>query len=168
MCFQDYLMIDDSNETPPPRNIMVTNYKGQEAIIDFSGDSVIYSGDLPIDESAKIFFEAVRRCWGIMITIKIIEKDKLYPKFGQALRNPDTILVRKDLPRWARLSTIVHELYHLEDNTESQVWREVRAILVQLFIPFIGGLMSIGLTIIDKKRMLFYYKKYIKKGDCDS
>jgi len=30
-----------------------------EAIIDFSGDKVTYSGDLPVDEAAKIFFDAV-------------------------------------------------------------------------------------------------------------
>ena len=100
-------------------------------------------------------------------TIKYVTSaDK--PNFGKAIKATDMIYVKESLPRWARLSTIVHELYHLEDNTESQVWREVRAILAQLFIPFIGGLMSIGLTIIDKKRMLFYYKKYIKKGGCDS
>jgi hypothetical protein len=32
---------------------------GREATIDFGGDEVIYSGDLPIAESAKIFFECV-------------------------------------------------------------------------------------------------------------
>jgi len=30
-----------------------------QAVIDFSGDKVTYSGDLPIDESAKIFFDFV-------------------------------------------------------------------------------------------------------------
>lgn len=30
-----------------------------EAIIDFSGDKVTYSGDLPVDEAAKVFFDAV-------------------------------------------------------------------------------------------------------------
>ncbi len=30
-----------------------------QAIIDFSGDKVTYSGDLPVDEAAKVFFDAV-------------------------------------------------------------------------------------------------------------
>ncbi len=30
-----------------------------QAIIDFSGDKVTYSGELPVDEAAKVFFEAV-------------------------------------------------------------------------------------------------------------
>lgn len=30
-----------------------------QAVIDFSGDKVTYSGDLPIDESARIFFDFV-------------------------------------------------------------------------------------------------------------
>ncbi len=30
-----------------------------QAIIDFSGDKVTYSGDLPVDEAAKVFFDVV-------------------------------------------------------------------------------------------------------------
>jgi hypothetical protein len=32
---------------------------GKHFNIDFSGDKVTYSGDLPVDEGAKIFFDAV-------------------------------------------------------------------------------------------------------------
>lgn len=35
----------------------------QKAIIDFGGDEVTYSGDLPPAESAKLFFEAVFAHW---------------------------------------------------------------------------------------------------------
>jgi len=41
----------------PITTITLPSSDGREAIIDFGGDAVIYSGDLPIDESAKIFFE---------------------------------------------------------------------------------------------------------------
>ena len=40
-------------------NIMITNPKGKSATIDFSGDQVTFSGELPVDEAAKIFFEHV-------------------------------------------------------------------------------------------------------------
>jgi len=30
-----------------------------QAVIDFSGDKVTYSGELPVDEAAKVFFDAV-------------------------------------------------------------------------------------------------------------
>jgi hypothetical protein len=43
----------------PPLNITVYGPDGREATIDFGGDAVVYSGDLPVDESAKIFFDAV-------------------------------------------------------------------------------------------------------------
>ena len=39
--------------------IIIQGKDGREAIIDFSGDKVTYSGELPIDESAKLFFEYV-------------------------------------------------------------------------------------------------------------
>jgi len=44
----------------PSHNITLINPSGVEAHIDFNGDKVIYSGDLPVDESAKIFFDAVK------------------------------------------------------------------------------------------------------------
>ena len=64
------LTIDDSMPTlkinnSPSRNLILTHEDGRKATIDFSGDSVIYSGDLPVEESAKIFFEAFRGCWEI-------------------------------------------------------------------------------------------------------
>ena len=94
-----------------------------------------------------------------MITIKITEKEELYPKFGQALRNPDIILVRSDLPRWVMISTIVHELYHVLDTKAKLTWwREIRAILAQLFIPFIGGLGVIIMSL-SPYRLKFYIER---------
>jgi len=46
----------------PMHSFVVTN-GDKEAVIDFGGDSVKYSGDLPVDESARIFFEAVFLHW---------------------------------------------------------------------------------------------------------
>lgn len=42
-----------------PMAVLSFNKGDKEAAIDFDGDEVTYSGDLPVDESAKLFFEAV-------------------------------------------------------------------------------------------------------------
>lgn len=39
-------------------SITITN-NDKEATINFCGDKIVYSGELPVDESAKIFFEYV-------------------------------------------------------------------------------------------------------------
>jgi len=48
----------------PPRMITLCSPDGKQATIDFGGDAVVYSGDLPVDESAKIFFDAVFSYFG--------------------------------------------------------------------------------------------------------
>lgn len=45
--------------TIKPPTVFQLSANGRTAYIDFGGDAVKYSGDLPIDESAKVFFEAV-------------------------------------------------------------------------------------------------------------
>jgi hypothetical protein len=43
-----------------PRNIVLHHRDGRKAIIEwFDGDRVEFSGDLPVSEAAKIFFDAV-------------------------------------------------------------------------------------------------------------
>ena len=43
----------------PTPNIILTHPDGRKAIIDFGGEKVTFSGDLPIDEAAHTFFVAV-------------------------------------------------------------------------------------------------------------
>lgn len=45
--------------TPAYHNIILSNKKGQQAVIDFSGDIVTFSGELPVDEAAQLFFQYV-------------------------------------------------------------------------------------------------------------
>lgn len=47
--------------------IVLRNAEGRTARIDFGGDEVKFSGDLPVDEAAKIFFETVKS-WGLKVT----------------------------------------------------------------------------------------------------
>ncbi len=43
----------------PMNTITLPSPDGRKAIINFGGDAVTYSGDLPVDEAAKLFFEEV-------------------------------------------------------------------------------------------------------------
>ena len=50
-------------QTEPPRTFTFQSPDGREAVLDFSGDEMTYSGDLPVAESAKIFFDLVLAHW---------------------------------------------------------------------------------------------------------
>lgn len=48
------------SQMEPIRTLTISKGTGEkEAVIDFSGDEVTYSGDLLVDESAKLFFDAL-------------------------------------------------------------------------------------------------------------
>ena len=44
---------------PPSSSITFVPPDGRSALIDFGGESIVYSGDLSVDVSAKLFFEAL-------------------------------------------------------------------------------------------------------------
>lgn len=47
-------------KTPVVRHVLLFEAKdGREATVDFGGDAITYSGELSVDESAKIFFNAL-------------------------------------------------------------------------------------------------------------
>jgi hypothetical protein len=46
-------------ELKPERMIRFCGSKARSAILDFGGDAITYSGDLPVDEAAWIFFQHV-------------------------------------------------------------------------------------------------------------
>ena len=41
------------------RNFVMTNDDGKQAIVDFSGDTVTYTGELNVDDAARLFFDKV-------------------------------------------------------------------------------------------------------------
>jgi hypothetical protein len=47
----------------PTHNFVMRNSDGKEAVVEFGHDTVTYSGDMPVDEAAKQFFEAVLSHW---------------------------------------------------------------------------------------------------------
>ena len=54
-------------------------------------------------------------------------KDLIYPRFGYADPEKDTVYIREDLPKKVRKFVREHELYHLQDDSKWWVWREIRA-----------------------------------------
>ncbi len=53
-----FMVSNDAFQWEPTRNLILDNGK-QEAVINFDGDEVTYSGDLPVSESAKLMFNAL-------------------------------------------------------------------------------------------------------------
>ena len=51
-------------EYTPTTVLMFQAPDGRTATIDFGGDKIIYSGDLPVDESAKLVFESFKHLCG--------------------------------------------------------------------------------------------------------
>ena len=43
-----------------PHQLIFANEEGKEAYINFGGDEITYSGDLPVAESAKLFFKVFK------------------------------------------------------------------------------------------------------------
>ncbi len=97
-----------------------------------------------------------------MIKIKFLPKEDLYPFFGKAINNQNIIYIRDDLPKWIKMSVIVHEIYHLDDLSQNTFYREVKAIMAQLFMSFFGGIGCIVMSLTPS-RLKAYYKKYVKK-----
>ena len=57
--FIDYTKIEKITNITPIYAIIIRSPKGKQSKIDFSGDKVTYSGDLPVDEAARLFFDSV-------------------------------------------------------------------------------------------------------------
>lgn len=96
--------------------------------------------------------------------IAIIEKtkDELGPKFGLAKPSQREIHIREDLPKWVKMSVIIHELYHIDDKSENVFWREIKAIMSQLFMTFFGGIGCIVMSLTTE-RLKFYITRFKNK-----
>ena len=56
-------VIDTILEVTPCRSLTFCSKDGKTAKVDFSGDKVVYSGDMPVDESARVLFDAVLKIY---------------------------------------------------------------------------------------------------------
>ena len=58
VCFASTVDSGEIWSIQPATQLIFEGDDGREAVIDFGGDEITYSGDLPVSESAKLFFEA--------------------------------------------------------------------------------------------------------------
>lgn len=97
-----------------------------------------------------------------MITIIEKTKDDLGPKFGLSQPSQRKVYIRKDLPKWIKMSVIVHELYHIDDKSKNVFWREIKAIMSQLFMTFFGGIGCVIMSL-STTRLKFYITRFKNK-----
>jgi len=97
-----------------------------------------------------------------MIEIRFKEKGKMGPYFGWALPLSRIVFVREDLPKWVRMSVIVHELYHLDDTAKNMIWREMKAFCAQLFVPLLGGIGALVMSL-NPERVRYFWRRFIKR-----
>jgi hypothetical protein len=90
------------------------------------------------------------------ITITYLPKEDLDPLFG--LQRQDQVYIRDDLPKWAQMAVLVHEVYHVHDRSTNTLWCELKAIAAQFFMSLIGSLIVVILSL-SPKRLKFYWNK---------
>jgi hypothetical protein len=68
--------------TEPAHNIMITSPDGRKAVIDYGGPTLTISGDLPLDDAARCFFEHL---YGFIVTDRR-KKEDIIAALEEALR----------------------------------------------------------------------------------
>jgi len=91
-----------------------------------------------------------------MANIKYVSKNKLYPKFGEAVKN--SVFIRNDLPSPVKKFVKEHELYHLEDNAKNWIWREIKANTSATIKHPLGFIITLVMSL-QPYRLKFYIKK---------
>jgi len=89
--------------------------------------------------------------------LEYVENEQIRPRFGIAFPEQGIAWVRGDLPKFARLFVSIHELYHLTDESENVLFREVRANLYPFWAIPAGFFWVIFATLISRERMAFYW-----------
>ncbi len=95
-----------------------------------------------------------------MAKIKYLPKQKLYPSFGRAENN--TAYIRKDLPKPVKEFVKDHELYHLKDNANNWVIREIKANSYSALRHPLGFIITIIMSL-QLYRLKFYLNKIKEK-----
>ena len=97
-----------------------------------------------------------------MPEIFYVPRAKLYPRFGYAQPAKQRAYVREDLPECVKKFVTVHERYHLEDNAQWWVWREIRANMAgALKHPM--GFMVCALMSLTPQRLKYYWQRIVGK-----
>lgn len=95
--------------------------------------------------------------------IEYVPKKELYPAFGRAFSDQETIYIRADLPDSVQKFIKDHEIYHLTDKTKWWVWREIKANIYGAIKHPIGFVYCVFLSL-SWYRLKFYITR-IKRGN---
>ena len=87
-------------------------------------------------------------------------KAEMDPRFGFAIPELQKVYVRGDLPACVRQFVVMHECYHLSDDTSWWVWRELKANM-HAAIRFPIGFMGCLLMSTAPRRLCYYFKRMI-------
>ena len=90
--------------------------------------------------------------------ITYLPREKLYPRFGYALPAKQIAYVREDLPGCVKRFVTVHERYHLADNAQWWIWREIRANMVAALKHPVGFLVCVLLSL-TLYRLKYYWQR---------
>jgi hypothetical protein len=91
-----------------------------------------------------------------------VPKEKLYPRFGYALLTTQIAYVREDLPACVKKFVTVHERYHLRDNAQWWVWREIRANIAGALKHPIGFMICVLMSLAPY-RLKYYWQRIVGK-----
>ena len=86
-------------------------------------------------------------------------KEELYPRFGFALPEKQIAYIRDDLPECVKQLVISNEVYHLKDNANWWVWREIKANMHSALRHPIGLILCLQMSLVPYR--LSYYLQRI-------
>jgi hypothetical protein len=91
-----------------------------------------------------------------------LPRKKLYPRFGYAQSATKIAYVREDLPGCVKKFVAVHERYHLEDNAQWWVWREIKANIAGTRKHPIGFMICVLMSLAPY-RLRYYWQRIVGK-----
>ena len=97
-----------------------------------------------------------------MTYITYVPRKKLYPRFGYALPEKQIACVREDLPCCVKKFVTIHERYHLGDNAQWWVWREIRANIAGALRHPIGFIVCVLMSLAPY-RLKYYWQRIAGK-----
>ena len=93
--------------------------------------------------------------------IVYVNKEAIYPRFGYADPETNTVSIRNDLPGSVRKFVTAHEVYHLEDKAKWWIWREIKANAYAGWKNPLGLILCMLMSLAPY-RLKYYWDRVIK------
>ena len=84
--------------------------------------------------------------------------EEMCPRFGFALPEKQIAYIRDDLPKCVKQFVISHEVYHLTDNANWWVWREIKANMHSALRHPIGFMVCLQMSLVPY-RLRYYLQR---------